>query len=287
MGCHDIYCVICGITASGLDSYNNDIKYLTKIIKTGKFDLPSKSKKYIYRLSNKSQKITPELLLNYKKYINDVLKLRATFKWCSQLYLITHDKVIKDINTFDRDDWGGFTNMKAKKGYQTQLGSWIDVDDITSALICHKSCYNLLCKKLNYKLKINDIYNKLNEISLLSNYKENLNKYIGLQDFPWTKIIIDDKNFINFENIMALNKELKINYNNINFLTDPLKNSINAKRIIGIWKPIIRKNKKKIRPSPSESATLYKIGTIKKGNDGNLYIIYITKNKIKKWKRNI
>ena len=86
---------------------------------------------------------------------------------------------------------------------------------------------------------------------------------------------------------MALNKELKINYNNINFLTDPLKNSINAKRIIDIWKPIIRKNKKNIRPSPSESATLYKIGTIKKGNDGNLYIIYITKNKIKKWKRNI
>ena len=37
------------------------------------------------------------------------------------------------------------------------------------------------------------------------------------------------------------------------------------------------------RPSPSESATLFKIGTIKKGNDGNMWIIKETVNGIKKW----
>jgi len=37
------------------------------------------------------------------------------------------------------------------------------------------------------------------------------------------------------------------------------------------------------RPSPSESATLFKVGTIKKGNDGNMWIIKETVNGIKKW----
>lgn len=41
---------------------------------------------------------------------------------------------------------------------------------------------------------------------------------------------------------------------------------------------------KKIRQSPTESATLYKIGTKKTGNDGNQWIITENKNGIKRWK---
>lgn len=41
---------------------------------------------------------------------------------------------------------------------------------------------------------------------------------------------------------------------------------------------------KKLRPSPSESATLYKVGTKKKGNDNNIWIIVEDKNSIKRWK---
>jgi hypothetical protein len=37
-------------------------------------------------------------------------------------------------------------------------------------------------------------------------------------------------------------------------------------------------------PSPTKSATLYKIGTIKTGNDGNKWIISESSNGIKKWK---
>jgi hypothetical protein len=45
------------------------------------------------------------------------------------------------------------------------------------------------------------------------------------------------------------------------------------------------KNKKiKQRPSPSESATLFKVGIIKKGNDGNKWIVSKNINGIKKWK---
>jgi len=40
----------------------------------------------------------------------------------------------------------------------------------------------------------------------------------------------------------------------------------------------------KERKAPSESATLYKTGTKKTGNDGNKWIIVETKNNIKRWK---
>ena len=38
-----------------------------------------------------------------------------------------------------------------------------------------------------------------------------------------------------------------------------------------------------MRPSPTESATLYKIGTRKRGNDGNMYIVTMTKTHVKRW----
>jgi hypothetical protein len=213
------------------------MKKLKNIITKGEFNIPSKSKKFIYKLSNKIQKITPELLLNYKKYIEDVKKLQKTFKWFSDLYLITLDKVITDVKSFKLDEWGDF--YKNKESYITSKALWSD--DINKALLCHKSCYELLYKKLNYKLQINDIYKKINYISLLSNYKNNLNRYIGQQDFPWTGLILNENRFINFEKIMVANRKLEINYNNINYLSEPLKNAENQKRIIDIWKPIIKK----------------------------------------------
>ena len=41
------------------------------------------------------------------------------------------------------------------------------------------------------------------------------------------------------------------------------------------------KNTKKERKGPEQSATLYKVGTVKKGNDGNKWIIYETKMVLK------
>ena len=40
-----------------------------------------------------------------------------------------------------------------------------------------------------------------------------------------------------------------------------------------------------LRKSPIQSATLYKVGTKKKGNDGNTWIIVTNKNNINKWQR--
>jgi hypothetical protein len=43
-------------------------------------------------------------------------------------------------------------------------------------------------------------------------------------------------------------------------------------------------NIKMVRKSPSASATLYSVGTTKKGNDGNMWTVITTKNNIKRWK---
>ena len=73
--------------------------------------------------------------------------------------------------------------------------------------------------------------------------------------------------------------------------TEAQKNSkrittILEKIIKGIKKPkAITKKLKKDRPSPSESATQFKEGTKKKGNDDNMYIIAVNKNGVKRWKK--
>jgi hypothetical protein len=40
----------------------------------------------------------------------------------------------------------------------------------------------------------------------------------------------------------------------------------------------------KLRPSPTQSATLYKVGTKKTGNDGNIWIVSESSNGVLRWK---
>ena len=42
---------------------------------------------------------------------------------------------------------------------------------------------------------------------------------------------------------------------------------------------------KVLRPSPSASATLFKVGTRKKGNDKGLWVVKITKSGVKRWNK--
>ena len=42
----------------------------------------------------------------------------------------------------------------------------------------------------------------------------------------------------------------------------------------------------KVRPSPSESATLLSPGSESMGNDGKVWIVVLDKNGINRWKKN-
>jgi hypothetical protein len=47
-----------------------------------------------------------------------------------------------------------------------------------------------------------------------------------------------------------------------------------------------KKVKKTLRKGPSESATKFKVGTIKKGNDNNMWKIVVNKKGIQRWQKN-
>ena len=40
-----------------------------------------------------------------------------------------------------------------------------------------------------------------------------------------------------------------------------------------------------MRKGPEESATLFSVGTKKKGNDGNMWVIVKNKNGVKRWQK--
>ena len=275
----DIYCVVCGIPANPIFWYEEDLERLEDILDNASYSIPLKNN----RLSKKKKEIDKTLLKNYNKFIKEVNNKESSFKWSDNTFLITDDNKLSVDNSFIHDSNDIFN--KNKTNYSISKANWSN-NKFKRALICHKSCYNLLYKKLNYKLSIDDIENKLNTRSLLKSYGKVVDKYTGLQDFPWTMMILNKNQYSFFE--LLLNEKTKVKISkNIDLLMDPLKNKRNQDRILKIWKPIANKKikKKKNRPSPSESATLYKVDKKKKGNDGNMYIIVINKNGVKRWKK--
>jgi hypothetical protein len=285
MGCYDIYCVICGIT-TGIHWYENDFENLEDILDKGKYNLINKK---TYKELKKEKEIDKDLIENYRKFIKDVNKIKSKFNWCKDTCLITNKNVINTSNLVE-DVTGNFYNKHkdSEPLYITQKDLWGYYKPENRALICHKSCYKLLSEKLNYKLESDNISNKLNRNSLLQSYGTIVDKYTSMQEFPWIGMIINNHFF--WYDLLEEKKKLKIS-NNINFLMNPLKNEKNESRIIKIWKPIVNQIlKKKIiikkdRPSPSESATLFELGKKKRGNDGNMYIIVVNKNGVKRWKK--
>ena len=280
MGYSDIYCVICGIQAGpAYYSIYSRLEELKNILDKGRYNVVSKK---THKTLKKEKEIDPKLIKYYRKFIRDINKLKSKFNWCNKTYLVIDNDLKINNNNLITGDSGSFKRNEVF--YNTEKYFW-KMDN--KSLICHKSCYKLLSDKLNYKLKIDDVENKLNDNSLLKSYGKVVDNYTGWQDFPWMEIILNGTGSTRFEILLDDGKKIEIS-KNIDFLMDPLKNKRNQDRILKIWKPITNKKitkKKKTRPSPSESATLYKVDKKKKGNDGNMYIIVINKNGVKRWKK--
>jgi len=142
----------------------------------------------------------------------------------------------------------------------------------------HKDCYKLLKKEFNYDIKFTDVYDFLNKKAKKTNFKfyKSMTKHMG-------QFFNDDQPFP------------KSSYY---LLESPLKNEKNKKRILGLWRTKVNQYKKKEgstkinkksispgRPSPSESATKFRKGHKKTGNDGNKWIVIETKNGVKRWSK--
>ena len=90
------------------------------------------------------------------------------------------------------------------------------VDEKNFAIACHDDCYVLLQNELKYTLKMNDVKKKLSSSLNLLKILYSLNKKSYSQFWNWGVLSEND-------------------------VQSPLKNLRNKKRILKIWKPMVKK----------------------------------------------
>lgn len=129
----------------------------------------------------------------------------------------------------------------------------------------HDDCWDVLVKN-NININFTTLKNSVSSIDVdLYTIKRGLYKPVNMfwgQDF-------DVKGA----------KESKHSY----ILYSPLRNMKNATRVIKNGQKITNKKIKPARKGPSQSATLFDEGKRKRGNDGNWWVVSLTKKGVKRW----
>ena len=251
-GMAEIYCIACGGPTYSRTIITNKIlfkKYLKNIITI------EGDKEEIKEIINETN-INKE----HKKEIIKSLKIPKEHKWLDKLLIITPSKIIKGVKSK-----GDLFVEKNNTKYQTP--KFKEQSKGNYGYLMHHDCYKILKEKYG-NFKFNDI---------------KLDNYYDLPKINYGSIKKYQEQWF-YQNLAFSEKP--------ELLESPLKNKKNKNRILKI-KSFIKKSKDKSktkkenlnRPSPKESATLFKENTKKKGNDGNIWIVNKNKNGIKRWKK--
>jgi len=184
---------------------------------------------------------------------------KKEYKWMYQLFLLTNDnKIIK--TTYNNYELSGEFEIGTTSYVVTPI-HYGSTDNY--GVICHQDCYHLIHKKLKHEIvfanvcRMLDKYN--NTLKPKSKYKP-MDKFI--QQFYEYDLITKNHSWL---------------------LESPLVNKQNQERILKIWTPLVTRFKKNPpRNSPCESATDFHPDIVKKGFDGNDWIVK-TYNGVKKW----
>mgnify|MGYP006410763803 FL=1 len=168
----------------------------------------------------------------------------------------------------------GFSHKTKKEGY--------NLDTMADGLALHTECWKLAkCKGMVLTYEDFDYKRAKTFGSKHKFWNQYIFTYIDYrpansyyaQDFDTTKLYKNPKDWY-----------ILYRPNNMN-LPESKKN------IVRICKNItqIKKNKPKVRPSPTVTATIFKKGTEKIGNDGNMYVVDKNKNGSLRWvkKKNV
>lgn len=184
---------------------------------------------------------------------------KKEYNWMNQLFLLTSDNQIIKTMGNKYDSYGGF--KLGPKSYAVSPHRYVESDNY--GVVCHQDCYHLIQKKLKHDMlfvnvcRLLDKYNSI--LKPKSKYKP-MDKFI--QQFYEYNLIIKNHEWL---------------------LESPLVNKQNEQRILKIWTLLVDRFKKNPpRNSPCESATDYNGGVIRKGFDGNDYIVKAY-NGVKKW----
>jgi hypothetical protein len=267
----EMYCEICGAPLTNhnifkINNINKYKKYIDKLYK--KYSDSTDSKKWVNKFSANGflkQLLDdfgdeiPKNILDIDSYDNFIGELAddieinpEKYNWLSDILFIRESGEIIEIDAESSDTWTW--------EFKDELGNELNYDD---GDIVHYDCYQLT------KSTERDSYNFLHK------YQD--------QDVPWLDFFYDKIDFVlesPLENKKNKNRIINKKGNMWNVVKD--KNGIGK---LSKKKEKISANKKKNRPSPSESATQFKVGTKKKGNDGNMWIIVENKNGVKRWSK--
>lgn len=183
---------------------------------------------------------------------------KKEYKWMYQLFILTNDNKIIKANYGDYELSGSF-EIGSKEYHTTP----INYQETNYGVVCHRDCYHLILKKLKHDIifanvcRLLDKYNSI--LKPKSKYKP-MDKF--MQQFYEYDLIVKNHSWL---------------------LESPLVNKQNEERVLKIWTPLITRFKNNPpRNSPCESATDFNQGVIRKGYDGNDYIVKVY-NGIKRW----
>lgn len=272
----ETFCTLCGGPVH-LEKIITNIellkKYLDKEDIYHKKDMLTDIRLSLYDFSSnfqseeKKKKKKNILTLEDAKELLKSLKILDEHKWLSKSLILTENGVINGvIDAYPDIQVNNKFYHPQKPKNKNDLTHYSD----SWGYLFHNDCYKLL-KNTYGNFSISDINDDVIDI-----YKY---QYPG-------------GNYISQYQDQEFNTNLAY-FENPYLLESPLINKKNRERILKLKILKIKtksKNSpkealKKERPSPSESATLFNIGTKKIGNDKNEWIIKENKNGVKKWSR--
>mgnify|MGYP001166408436 CR=1 FL=1 len=234
---------------------------------------------------------------NKEKYIENFHEFKKIEKHTFRDYnkitiLIPNSKIIHNAKYIDNNDF--------KKGdkhfgevYLTEKPIYDDKKYATYGLPMHTECWNIAKKKFNHELKLDDFLFNKNISSPIKYLDRGYTAYL-LEKIKYGDVLEYSNQDLYDEKLILNKKHWYMYYLPSGKSEESQKNSKRIEKIISSNIKGIKKQKeekipikklKKDRPSPSESATLFKVNTKKKGNDGNIYVVVVNKNGVKRWKK--
>jgi hypothetical protein len=272
----EVFCTLCGgpihsekiiTNIELLKKYLNkeDIYKNLDILHKIKYELAMFSSNF--ELEKKKKKEKNILTLEDAKELLKSLKIPKEHNWLTKALILTENGIIKNV-----EDAYPTIHANGKRYYFEKPKNKSDLDFLDGwGYLFHNDCYKLLQNTYG-NFSINDIKDDLVDV-LLNKYPAN--DHISIyqeQEFRTNLAYFEDPYLLESPLINKKNRERILKFK-IFKIKNESKN--NYKKIL----------KKKDRPSPSESATLFDIGTKKIGNDGNEWIIKENKNGVKKWNK--
>lgn len=250
MGCYDVWCVLCGCP-----------------LNSGAFACVEKP----------THPASKPMLEEYRKK-KQLIKLS---KWLYRATAMIYNKkpihglreVACNID-FEKGDW----NEAIWPYDPNHKSKWSKV--AVSGLVAHTDCWKYAKKKTKHGLVFEnfDVKKDSNTPYVLKYLKYRPADRYWDQDFDIDELLKNKADHYIVHSPLSNTAEGKKNAtridSNIKTIMDKMPKM-----------PSVQKKLKPNRPSPAESATLFKIGTKKKGNDGNMYIITKIKSDIKRWKK--